>query len=75
MTICKTNDADVIYGDLLYTKAFGVPTNDPERLKLWPELVSRDMEITGISEEESAADVVLSSAGRILNQNFVNKTY
>lgn len=63
LTICKTNDADVIYGDLLYTKAFGVPTNDPERLKLWPELVSRDMEITGISEEESAADVVLSSAG------------
>ncbi|XP_043477911.1 nitric oxide-associated protein 1 [Leptopilina heterotoma] len=63
LTICYTNDADVIYGDLLYTKAFGVPTNDPERLRLWPELVSRDMEVTGISEEESAADVVLSSAG------------
>lgn len=70
MTICKTIFADDLYSELLHTKAFGVPVNKPERLKLWPKLTSKDMEVIGISEEESAADVVLSSAGKYCSFSF-----
>ncbi|XP_033211799.1 nitric oxide-associated protein 1 [Belonocnema kinseyi] len=63
ITICETIWADEIYRELLETEAFGVPINNPERLKLWPELQSKDMEVLGLYEDESAADVILSSAG------------
>ncbi|XP_053994280.1 nitric oxide-associated protein 1 isoform X1 [Hylaeus volcanicus] len=65
ITICHTVDADQVYDQLLETEAFVVPTNDPERLKRWPKLKSKEVKITGINREESAADVVLSSIGWI----------
>lgn len=68
ITIINTADADNIYGELLKTEAFVVPESDPERLKHWPALGSKEMEIIGIGRNESAADVVLSSAGNLFLQ-------
>ncbi|KAK2586553.1 hypothetical protein KPH14_011441 [Odynerus spinipes] len=65
ITICHVIDADYLYKELLHTEAFIVPINDPERLKVWPSLQPKQMEVTGINETESAADVVLSNAGWI----------
>lgn len=66
ITLTHTMDADYVYSELLKTKAFVVPENDPIRLKHWPTLKSKDMEVTGIGLRESVADVVLSSAGNLL---------
>ncbi|XP_046423953.1 nitric oxide-associated protein 1 [Neodiprion fabricii] len=63
VTMCRLEDADHIYDQLLSTKAFVVPSNDPERLKQWPHLEGKDFEITGVGWDTSAADVILSSAG------------
>lgn len=65
MTLTRTADADDIYKELIKTKAFVVPENNPDRLKYWPALGSKEMEVTGIGDNESVADVVLSSAGRL----------
>ncbi|GAB1859695.1 hypothetical protein CAJAP_00774 [Camponotus japonicus] len=65
ITVTNTADADSIYDELLKTEAFVVPESNPERLKHWPALGSKEMEIIGIGRNESAADVVLSSAGWI----------
>lgn len=65
MTITRTADADDVYAELLKTKAFVVPENNPERLKHWPTLGFKEMEVTGINENQSTADVVLSSAGNL----------
>ncbi|XP_076754281.1 nitric oxide-associated protein 1 [Xylocopa sonorina] len=62
VTMCYTADADEVYDRLLETEAFVVPKNDPERLKVWPRLESKEMKVTGL-RAVSAADVVLSSAG------------
>lgn len=69
VTVCLTEDANFIYDQLLTTEVFVVPINDPERLKQWPELISKELEITGVGWDVSAADVVLSSAG---NSRFLN---
>ncbi|XP_012252787.2 nitric oxide-associated protein 1 [Athalia rosae] len=63
VTICYTEDAGFIYDRMLTTGAFAVPLNNPERLKRWPRLSSKDFEITGVGWKVSAADIVLSSAG------------
>lgn len=63
ITICHTKDADEIYEELLTTEAFAVPTNDPERLKVWPKLEGKEVKVTGIDRNESTADVILSSIG------------
>lgn len=65
MTMTLTVDADDVYKELLNTKAFVVPENNPERLKHWPGLEFKEMKITGIGNNISVADVVLSSAGDI----------
>ncbi|KAM0733887.1 Nitric oxide-associated protein 1 [Formica fusca] len=65
ITVTNTVDADSIYNELLETKAFVVPESDPDRLKHWPALGSKEMEVIGIGKNESVADVVLSSAGWI----------
>lgn len=65
ITITNTLDADDIYNKLLKTKAFVVPENDPDRLKHWPPLGSKELEVIGIGKNESVADVVLSNAGNI----------
>ncbi|CAL7952517.1 unnamed protein product [Xylocopa violacea] len=62
VTMCYTTDADEVYERLLETEAFVVPKNDPERLRVWPKLGSKEIRVTGI-RRESGADVVLSSAG------------
>ncbi|XP_048266932.1 nitric oxide-associated protein 1 isoform X1 [Bombus terrestris] len=66
ITICCTADADEVYDRLLGTSAFLVPIDDSERLKVWPKLKPKEIrEITGVDGEESVADVVLSSIGRL----------
>lgn len=69
VTLTRTVDASEIY-ELLQTEAFVVPESDPNRLKHWPELTSKEMEVTAIGKNESVADVVLSSAGEFI---FTNK--
>ncbi|XP_063992110.1 nitric oxide-associated protein 1 [Diachasmimorpha longicaudata] len=65
VTICKTEDANEIYDELLHTDALVVPINDPERLKIWPRLEYKDFTAKGISKDVSTCDVLLSSAGWI----------
>ncbi|XP_076643112.1 nitric oxide-associated protein 1 [Halictus rubicundus] len=65
ITMCYTEHADELYEQLLTTKAFAVPVNDPERLKSWPELGSKEFNVTGINHTTSAADILLSSIGWI----------
>ncbi|XP_024869274.1 nitric oxide-associated protein 1 [Temnothorax curvispinosus] len=65
VTLTRTEDADSIYNELLKTEVFVVPENSPDRLKHWPALGSKEMEVTGIGNNESIADVILSSAGWI----------
>ncbi|XP_072758076.1 nitric oxide-associated protein 1 [Anoplolepis gracilipes] len=73
VTITNTADADCIYDKLLKTEAFVVPESDPDRLKHWPALGSKEMEVIGIGKNESVADVVLSSAGWIAIAGVENK--
>jgi len=63
VTITRATDADSVYDELLKTKAFVVPENNPNRLKHWPAMESKEMEVTCIGRKESVADVVLSNAG------------
>ncbi|EFN77969.1 Uncharacterized protein C4orf14-like protein [Harpegnathos saltator] len=63
ITITLSADADEIYNELLNTEAFVVPENNPDRLKYWPALGSKEMEVIGIGKNMSVADVVISSAG------------
>ncbi|XP_043280140.1 nitric oxide-associated protein 1 [Venturia canescens] len=65
VTICETDNADQLYKKLLETEILVVPTNDPERLKLFPPLESKTFKVEGTEMRKSAADVVLSSAGWI----------
>ncbi|RLU22963.1 hypothetical protein DMN91_005241 [Ooceraea biroi] len=65
VTVTLTKDADSVYDELLKTKAFVVPENNPNRLKYWPAMGSKEMEVTCIGRKESVADVVLSNAGWI----------
>ncbi|KYM82089.1 Uncharacterized protein C4orf14 like protein [Atta colombica] len=65
ITLTHTEDADNVYNELLKTEAFVVPENNPDRLKHWPSLVSKEMEITGVGRNKSISDIVLSSAGWI----------
>ncbi|KAH0550783.1 nitric oxide-associated protein 1 [Cotesia glomerata] len=65
ITICHTVDASELYNKLLITEALAVPTNDPERLKLWPVFKPKEFTVQGIDKDESVADILLSSAGWI----------
>ncbi|XP_033338629.2 nitric oxide-associated protein 1 isoform X2 [Megalopta genalis] len=65
LTVCLTEHADDLYEQLLTTRAFAVPVNDPERLERWPKLGSKEMKVTGINYKKSVADIVLSSIGWI----------
>ncbi|XP_011867473.1 PREDICTED: nitric oxide-associated protein 1 [Vollenhovia emeryi] len=65
VTLTRTEDADSVYNELLKTEAFVVPENRPDRLKHWPTLGSKEMEVIGVGKNESAVDVVLSSSGWI----------
>lgn len=65
LTIAKTEDIEEIYNELLGTDVLKVPSGGQDRLKLWPQLLSKDVTISGESYQETAADLVLSSAGMI----------
>lgn len=58
---------------MLETEAFVVPTNDQNRLKIWPKFKSKDIKITGV-KNESAGDIVLSSIGWIAITPFENNS-
>lgn len=64
VTVVDTKIADEVYQETLSTPFFVVPINQPERLKLWPQLKSKEFEITGVNTNESAADILLSNAGK-----------
>ena len=63
VTICSTENADSLYQELLRTEAFVVPVPDEDRLKVWPEMKSKEFTMLGDDERVSVADVLLSSAG------------
>lgn len=63
LTICRTTDADEVYEKLLETEAFVIPSNEPERLKAWPELKNKTLDVTGTGLNVSSADITFSSAG------------
>ena len=66
ITMCKTENAEIIYNELLQSEAFEVPINNPDRLKMWPKLESKYLETIGIGDIESVADVLLSNAGKYI---------
>lgn len=65
ITVCNTEDADEVYEKLLGTYLLAVPCGSIERLSKWPGLSSykNPIQLTGINEKTSCADIVLSSAG------------
>ncbi|XP_067013589.2 nitric oxide-associated protein 1 isoform X2 [Anabrus simplex] len=65
LTICYTSDADAIYNELVGSTYLGVPCGKSERLAQWPGLspISQVLRVQGCDWRETAADVVLSSAG------------
>lgn len=64
VTIVQLKDAEVIYRNLLGTEIMVVPNGPEERLNQWPGLeLAKEVNFMGIDNEESSADVTLSSAG------------
>ncbi|CAG9765905.1 unnamed protein product [Ceutorhynchus assimilis] len=64
ITICKTEEADSVYDELLGTKLFMVPIFNEARAQKWPGLeVSKLFTVFGKSIKESSYDIVLSNAG------------
>lgn len=74
ITVCNTEDADEVYEKLLGTHLFAVPCGSIERLSKWPGLSSykNPIQLTGINEKTSCADIVLSSAGWVAVTPFEN---
>ena len=70
LTVCKTDDADELYRELVGSKLMGVPCGGPTRLSHWPGLKAfpEDITLEGIDRNESCGDIVLSSSG-------INKYY
>lgn len=65
ITVCDMIDADEVYERLLGTQLFAVPCGNKERLSRWPGLscYKKPIQLTGLHEKTSCADIVLSSAG------------
>lgn len=63
INVVKTKDVNRYYSKYLGTRALAVPFGDANRLSRFPELKGKEMEVTGIGEQEGVADVVLSSIG------------
>ncbi|RWS02462.1 50S ribosome-binding GTPase-like protein 1, partial [Dinothrombium tinctorium] len=61
--VIDTEEARKFYETYLGSEMLGVPLGDAERLKKWPPLFPIEVDLKGISQKESCADVVLSSAG------------
>uniref|UniRef100_R4G3E1 Putative gtpase n=1 Tax=Rhodnius prolixus TaxID=13249 RepID=R4G3E1_RHOPR len=66
ITVCREENADRLYKELLGTKYMLVPFGSEERLNKWPNLEkSSPISLLGINDLISCADIVLSSAGWI----------
>lgn len=75
VTICRTEDCDEMYRDLLGTDVLGVPKGSAERLEKWPQLKASDeIQLTGRERDTACADIVLSSAGNFF-QHVIYSTY
>lgn len=67
ITVCREENADRLYKELLGTKYMLVPFGSEERLNKWPNLEkSSPISLLGINDLISCADIVLSSAGNLL---------
>lgn len=66
ITVCYMKDADEVYDKLLGTNLFAVPCGSQKRLSMWPGLscYKEPIQLTGINDKTSCADIVLSSAGK-----------
>lgn len=65
ITVCDLNYADEVYETLIGTHLFEVPCGNRDRLSKWPGLscYKKPIQLNGIDEKTSCADIVLSSAG------------
>ncbi|XP_066253166.1 nitric oxide-associated protein 1 [Euwallacea similis] len=64
ITVCKLEEADSIYQELLGSDLFVVPVFKGDRKEKWPGLeLTKSFKIFGKSIRESSYDVVLSNAG------------
>lgn len=74
ITICDLENADEVYERLLGTYLFAVPCGNKERLSKWPGLscYKEPIQLTGINDKTSCADIVLSSAGEKLLDFYLN---
>lgn len=61
--VVHTEEANRFYRTYLGTDMLGVPIGGEERIKYWPQLVPKEIELQSINWNESCADIVLSSAG------------
>lgn len=58
-----TDQARQFYQTFLGSRMLQVPLGGPERLKKWPPLLPKQVDLIGEGWEKSCADIVLSSAG------------
>lgn len=65
INIVYTEQAKRFYETYIGTEFLAVPLGDYERLKYWPQLSPKEIELELLGWEKSAADIVLSSAGWI----------
>ena len=63
INMVRTGDAEEFYREALSAGFLQVPSGTPMRLKEFPALESKELEVDGIDLETASCDVVLSSAG------------
>lgn len=61
--VTYTQEASRFYNMFLGSELLGVPIGSQERLRHFPPLVPKEIDLKGITWTESCADIVLSSAG------------
>ncbi len=63
INIVRTGEADEFYRKALSAGFLAVPSGSPVRLRDFPLLEPRELEVDGIDQRQASCDVVLSSAG------------
>ena len=72
----STEEVDEFYSEALALDQLGVPsTQDPKRMENFPALEGETMEVYGISDMESACDIVFSSIGWVSVTTRATLTY
>lgn len=67
ITVCFTEHVDEVYNTLLGSKYLAVPSGSASRMEKWPPLESvGDFDFVGGGLARTLGDIVLSSAGKIL---------